>query len=66
MTTHRYQTGRFALIDQLPPGRSSAGSVEIIRLMPASTDGEFHSRVRGPDKVERAVGESRLSFVGSD
>ena len=66
MTSHRYQTGQFVLIDQLLPGRSSAGRVEIICLMPASTDGELHYRVRGSDKVERAVGESRLSFLGSD
>lgn len=66
MSAHRYRPGQFVLINQLQPGRSSSGRVEIVRLMPASVDGEFHYRVRGPDKIERAVGESRLSLVSAD
>ena len=63
MASHRYKLGDVVSVTQFYTGRAETGHVEIVRLMPASVDGEFHYRVRGPDKVERAVAEGKLSAV---
>lgn len=62
MSVHRYKLGQFVSLASNGFGRPVAGRVEIVRLMPASVDGELHYRVRGPDKLERAAAESQLSL----
>lgn len=60
MSEHQFKLGQNVRINRSFPDRSSQGQYEIIRILPESVDGEPHYRVRGPDKVERAVGESQL------
>jgi hypothetical protein len=57
---HRFKLGQLVRLSHGMPDRTGAGMYEIVRLMPESADGELHYRVRGPDKIERAVRESQL------
>ena len=61
MAEHLYKLGQFVSLNRPLPDHTSSRSFEIIRLLPASVDGEMHYRVRGADKIERAVGERQLS-----
>ena len=64
MATHRFKLGDNVRITRSFPDRTGGGLYEIVRLLPESVDGEFHYRLKGADKVERAVGESQLSKLG--
>lgn len=61
MGVHLYRVGQSVAIRELLPDRTRGGLFEVVRLMPASVDGELHYRVRGTGQIERAVGESQLS-----
>ena len=61
MADHRYRLGQLVRLTRSFPDRTSSGPYEIIRLLPETPDGEPHYRVKGSDKVERAVGESQLA-----
>ena len=60
MADHRFKLGQHVRLSRSFPDRTGSGPYEIIRLLPESADGELHYRVKGPDKVERAVAESQL------
>jgi hypothetical protein len=60
MSEHLFKLGQNVRISRSFPDRTSQGNYEIIRLLPESVDGEPQYRVRGPDKVERAVGETQF------
>lgn len=61
MTDHLFKLGQMVALKRPLPDRTGFGKFEVIRLLPAAADGELQYRVRGPDKIERAVGESHLS-----
>ncbi len=60
MPDHRFKLGQHVRLTRSFADRSSSGPYEIIRLLPESVDGEFHYRIKGSDKIERAVAESQL------
>ena len=60
MSDHRFKLGQLVRMSRGFSDRTGAGIYEVLRLLPGSVDGELHYRVRGPDKIERAVGESQL------
>lgn len=60
MADHLFKLGQLVSVNRPFPDRTSSGLFEIVRLLPESVDGELHYRVRGPDRIERAVGESQL------
>jgi len=66
MADHRFKLGQSVRVSRSFPDRTTQGPFEIIRLLPATVDGEPHYRVRGPDKIERAVGETQLLKLGLD
>lgn len=50
-------------IVQLIPGfanQSRVGSFEILRMMPVRDNAENQYRVRGPDGLERAIGQHEI------
>lgn len=61
MSQHRFKVGDHVRIARSFPDRTGSSVYEIVRLMPESPNGEFHYRLRGPDKIERAVAESELN-----
>ena len=60
MADHVFKLGQMVSLNRPLPDHSTSRTFEIIRLLPASVDGEVHYRVRGSDKIERAVAESQL------
>jgi hypothetical protein len=65
MSAHRFKVGDQVRVSRAFPDRSGSNLYEVLRLMPESPNGERHYRLRGPDKIERAVSESDL-LAGSD
>lgn len=61
---HRFKLGDQVRMTRSFPDRTGAGVYEIVRLLPQSVDGELHYRLKGVDKIERAVGESQISTLG--
>ena len=60
MSDHCFKLGQLVRMSRGFSDRTGAGNYEILRLLPGSVDGELHYRVKGSDKIERAVGESQL------
>lgn len=60
MPAHRFKVGDHVRISRSFPDRTGSSLYEITRLMPESPNGELHYRLKGPDKIERAVAESDL------
>ena len=66
MADHRFKLGQNVRLTRSFPDRTGAGSYEIIRLLPEGVDGEPSYRIRGADKVERAVTEGQLVRPNTD
>ncbi|MDB5512082.1 MAG: hypothetical protein JWR08_1565 [Enterovirga sp.] len=60
MSAHRFTLGQSVALSHPLPDRTISGRFEVVRLLPATANGEPHYRVRGSDNVERAVGENQL------
>jgi len=60
MSDHRFRLGQLVRVSRGFSDRTGAGIYEVLRLLPGITDGELRYRVKGPDKIERSVGESQL------
>ncbi len=60
MSDHRFKIGEHVKLTRGFPDRSGAGTYEITRLLPESANGDRHYRVKGTDKIERAVEESQI------
>ena len=65
MSDHQFKIGQTVTMRRPFPDRTGSGTFEVVRLLPESVDGELHYRIRGADRVERAVGESQLAKVGA-
>lgn len=65
MANHRYKIGELVRLTRSFPDRTGTGLYEVVRLLPETPNGEVHYRLKGPDKVERAVAESDLSVATS-
>jgi hypothetical protein len=60
MPNHRFKPGQLVRTTRSFSDRTGAGVYEIMRVLPAPPNGDLHYRVRGPDKLERAVSETQL------
>ena len=60
MTQHRFQVGQQVRMMARYPDPAGSAVYEIVRLMPATANGELHYRVRNPTGQERAASEGQL------
>ena len=65
MSEHRFHVGQLVRLTQRFPNPAGTAVYEVVRLMPATENGEPHYRVKGPSGPERAASESQLSSVSS-
>lgn len=63
MAEHRFGVGQMVRMAHRYPDPAGTAVYEVVRLMPATADGEFHYRVRASSGQERAASESQLSSV---
>lgn len=61
MAQHVFTVGQLVRMAQRYPDPAGTAVYEIVRLMPATADGELHYRVRASSGQERAASESQLS-----
>lgn len=61
MAEHRYRLGQFVRMAHRYPDPAGSAVYEVVRLMPATPNGEFHYRVKAVSGQERAASESQLS-----
>ena len=62
--THRYNLGQLVRVRNRFPDRSGDGPYEVVRLMPATPNGDLHYRVKSSTGQERAVSEAELAPAG--
>jgi hypothetical protein len=61
MSDHQFEVGQQVRLMRTFADRSGGtGDYEVLRQLPQGQDGERHYRIKGADKLERAVGESQL------
>lgn len=65
MAGHRYHVGQRVRMLHRYPDPAGSAIYEVVRLMPATENGEWHYRVKGPTGQERAAAESQLSRLES-
>ena len=63
MAEHRFHVGQLVRMLHRYPDPAGSAVYEVVRLMPATANGEFHYRVKAPSGQERAASESQLSVV---
>lgn len=66
MSDHRFKLGQRVHTTRGFHDRTGTGIYEVVRLLPEAPNGELHYRVKGPDKIERAVSEDQLHLVADD
>lgn len=64
MAEHRFRMGEQVRMAARYPDPAGNAVYEIVRLMPATPNGEFQYRVKNPAGQERAAHESQLSSLG--
>lgn len=63
MSQHRFIVGQTVRMAHRYPDPAGSALYEVVRLMPATPNGEFHYRVRASSGQERAASESQLSVA---
>lgn len=63
MSEHRFSVGQTVRMAHRYPDPAGSALYEVVRLMPATANGEFHYRVKSPTGQERAAAESQLSMA---
>ena len=63
MAEHRFHVGDHVRMAARYPDPAGNAVYEIVRLMPATPNGEFQYRVKNPTGQERAAAESQLSAL---
>ena len=63
MSVDRFKIGQLVRMIRTFPERTGSGVYSITRQLPETANGELHYRVKGPDNVERAVGETHLRML---
>lgn len=61
MNAHRFDIGQLVRVKTRFLDRSGEGVYEVVRKLPATPNGDFHYRIKGPSGQERAVAETELT-----